>query len=338
MGDRSTIEWTDATWNPITGCTLVSDGCRNCYAARLAATRLKNHPSRKGLARINGSGVAKFTGEVRLNEGWLDQPLRWRRPRRIFVCAHGDLFHESVPDAWIDQVFAVMAHAPQHVFQVLTKRPLRALFYLSNPTTLGRIWACLANPHPLFRHGNPDLSRWPLRNLWLGTSVEDQATADERVPLLLDAAAVVRFVSYEPALGPVDFRNIEPAERYERDALTGFDFDQGGVRQRIDWVIAGGESGPGARPAHPDWFRKVRDDCAAAGVPFLLKQWGAFLHEDQRDADGRDLHDAWRGGGDDGDRGWHHWDDGSASLRIGKKAAGRLLDGQAHDAFPEVRP
>ena len=109
MADNSSIEWTDATWNPVTGCTLVSDGCTNCYAAQLAATRLKHHPSRKGLARLNAAGVAKFTGEVRFNEPWLDQPLRWRRPRRIFVCAHGDLFHESVPDEWIDRVFAVMA-------------------------------------------------------------------------------------------------------------------------------------------------------------------------------------------------------------------------------------
>lgn len=136
MADKTSIEWTrgpdgspGATWNPITGCTLVSEGCRHCYAAQLAATRLKNHWSRAGLARLNAAGEAKFTGEVRFNADWLDQPLRWRRPRRIFVCAHGDLFHEGVPDEWIDRVFAVMALAPQHTFQVLTKRPERARAY-----------------------------------------------------------------------------------------------------------------------------------------------------------------------------------------------------------------
>ena len=114
MSDNTTIEWTDATWNPITGCTLVDDGCRHCDAARLAATRLKHHPSRQGLARLNAAGEAKFTGEVRFNPEWLDQPLRWKKPRRIFVCAHGDLFHENVPDDWIDQVFAIMALAPRN--------------------------------------------------------------------------------------------------------------------------------------------------------------------------------------------------------------------------------
>ncbi|TMV83805.1 DUF5131 family protein [Thioclava sp. BHET1] len=139
MADKTSIEWTDATWNPITGCTLVSKGCRNCYAATLAAGRLRNHPSRIGLARRNAEGEARFTGEVRFNGQWLDQPIRWRRPRRIFVCAHGDLFHEGVPDNWIDEVFAVMALAPHHTFQILTKRPARARAYLNSGASLMRV-------------------------------------------------------------------------------------------------------------------------------------------------------------------------------------------------------
>jgi protein gp37 len=129
MAAHSKIEWTDATWNPITGCTLVSKGCENCYAAELAASRLKNHPSRQGLARRNAVGIAKFTGTVRFNTEWLTQPLAWKTPRKVFVCAHGDLFHENVPDSWIDQVFAVMALCQQHIFQVLTKRPERMHAY-----------------------------------------------------------------------------------------------------------------------------------------------------------------------------------------------------------------
>lgn len=249
MAETSLIEWTDATWNPITGCTLVSEGCRHCYAARLAATRMKHHPSRAGLARLNAAGEAKFTGEVRLNEQWLDQPIRWRKPRRIFVCAHGDLFHEAVPDEWIDRVFAVMALAQQHTFQVLTKRPERARDYLTTRANLLRI-----------------SGEWPFAHIWLGTSVEDQATADARIPHLLAIPAAVRFLSAEPLLGPLDL--IRAMDR------AGFD-PVWSIRQcGLDWVIVGGESGRGARPMHPDWARGLRDQCRAAGVAFFLKQMG----------------------------------------------------------------
>lgn len=338
MADGTGIEWTDATWNIVTGCTLVSEGCRHCYAARLAATRLNSHPSRAGLARLNAAGEAKFTGEVRFNEQWLDQPLRWKRPRRIFVCAHGDLFHENVPDEWIVKVFAVMARAAHHTFQVLTKRPERARAFLCNGSRIEEVgW------HAEWTRGwTRGWHTWPLRNVWIGTSVEDQATANDRVPHLLAAPAAIRFVSYEPALGPIDFRNIVPADRYEIDALNGFDYDQGGVRNHLDWIISGGESGPGSRPAHPDWFRAVRDACAATGVAFLHKQNGAWQVVYDRDHDDPD----WRrcdgtarqtptgrwlnlAGG----HGFH----GDRVLRVipvGKKAAGRLLDGVEHNGFP----
>lgn len=331
MAETSTIEWTDATWNPVTGCTLVSEGCRHCYAAQLAATRLKNHPSREGLARLNAQGEAKFTGEVRLNEQWLDEPLRWKRPRRIFVCAHGDLFHESVPDEWIDRVFAVMALAPQHTFQVLTKRPERMQDYMVAllsefgpmvgwsvrfSDAARKAGALLGDLEPL------RATTWPLPNVWLGTSVEDQATADDRILHLLHTPAAIRFVSAEPLLGPVDMTHITPPfYAASANALTGKWRWEGGPTRtetpRLDWVIVGGESGRNARPMHPDWARSLRDQCVDAGVPFFFKQWGAFLPAGQSLADGT----TWVG-------------DPGFALRGTKRLTGRSLDGQTWDQMP----
>src|SRR5690606_34453266 len=182
MAEQSSIEWTDATWNPITGCSVVSPGCTNCYAMKLAGTRLQRHPSRAGLTIATKAGPV-WNGKVRLNEAWLDQPLKWKRPRMIFVCAHGDLFHEDVPDEWIDRVFAVMALAPQHTFQVLTKRAERMRRYMEphdqrRADSLGRKVLDLGYREPL------ELLHWPLPNVWLGVSAEDQTRADERIPHL----------------------------------------------------------------------------------------------------------------------------------------------------------
>lgn len=344
MAEHSTIEWTDATWNPITGCTLVSEGCRHCYAAGLAATRLKHHPSRADLARINAAGEAKFTGEVRFNEQWIDQPLRWRRPRMIFVCAHGDLFHESVPDEWIDRVFAVMALAQHHTFQVLTKRPERARKYLTEMEAhyMGQRhgymdrWADPAvamTKSPCAASLVEDCG-WPIPNVWLGTSIEDQATADARIPHLLAAPAAVRFLSAEPLLGPVDLAHIGPREPGEwiTDALHGTrwpDGDEGGAitshTGRLDWVIVGGESGVNARPMHPDWARSLRDQCQAAGVAFFFKQWGAWgpppevFPSEQQESD--EIEGKWDG----------------VSYLWGKKRAGRVLDGRTWDEMPGWR-
>jgi protein gp37 len=299
MAENSKIEWTDATWNPITGCTMVSAGCTNCYAMGLAAGRLRHHPSRAGLTRITG-GRPVWTGEVRLNEDWLAKPLRWRRPRRIFVCAHGDLFHEAVPDDWIDRVFAVMALAPRHTFQVLTKRPERMRAYRAENRVTLIMAAAEAEIDRLGWDSWPASSRaWEAHidgfpNVWLGTSIEDQATADARIPHLLATPAAVRFVSAEPLLGPVDLRNVR---RYNPRGEPWIDALRGLVTRgqylarspgecsfatstqvippelpRLDWLIAGGESGPGARPMHPDWARSMRDQCQAAGVPFFMKQ------------------------------------------------------------------
>lgn len=270
MAATSLIEWTDATWNPITGCTLVSEGCRHCYAARLAATRLRHHPSRAGLARLNAAGAAKFTGEVRFNAQWLCQPEAWARPRRIFVCAHGDLFHEAVPDIWIDDVFRIMGGVRRHTFQVLTKRPERMRAYMTavDPQMWVDFWAEKA----AYREGHPQLGIvpaapvWPPANVWLGTSVEDQTTADVRVRDLIATPAVIRFVSAEPLLGPWDTRRS--LDRAGCDPVCG-------LRQAgIHWLIVGGESGPGARPMHPDWVRQLRDQCAGTSIPFFFKQWG----------------------------------------------------------------
>lgn len=347
MGEVSTIEWTDSTWNPITGCSLVSEGCRHCYAATLAATRLSSHPSRAGLARRNAAGEAKFTGEVRFNEQWLDQPLRWRRPRMIFVCAHGDLFHENVPDEWIDRVFAVMSLAPQHTFQVLTKRPERARAYLTDDGGFGR-WGFIEHHarhlakvpagKTLAIHGGSNLP-----NVWLGTSVENQSAADERIQHLLATPAAVRFVSAEPLLGPVDVAPwLHDSDCYLFGGVRGRDDVCTCSEPReapINWVIVGGESGPGARPMRPDWARSLRDQCATAGVAFFFKQWGAWLDEGQatarRRAPGPEMFDA--AGRPTGD-GWHFYDQadplGGAMIRIGKKAAGRLLDGVEHNGMP----
>lgn len=409
MAETSAIEWTDATWNPITGCTLVSEGCRHCYAAQLAATRLKNHPSRQGLARVNAAGEAKFTGEVRFNDQWIADPLRWKRPRRIFVCAHGDLFHEDVPDEWIDRVFAVMALAPQHTFQVLTKRTERMQKYVLGIDCDGaRRFAVadaaeqIANNFSIWDgHGyrlwdgyagkawdmrvtrvlqNPP---WPLPNVWLGTSIEDQATADSRIPDLLDTPAALRFVSAEPLLGPVDLTHIQdgvdddfsdcgghPDPHYpidsvgwgRTDALTGYYWSTtqtpDGVVDRaneqvviyqptIDWVICGGESGPHARPMHPDWARSLRDQCSAAGVPFFFKQWGewvSILDREQNDPDWR-LDYSQRYADTQKTQRWLNLNGGSGfhgerfqvMARVGKKFSGNVLDGKIWNQMPTPR-
>ena len=271
MADKSSIEWTDATWNPVTGCTWASPGCDNCYAARSAATRLKNHPSRQGLT----GKLGRWNGQVRFNAEWLAQPLRWQRPRKIFVAAHGDLFHRSVPEQWIDQIFAVMALAPRHKFQILTKRPERMRAYLRDDLAAPRIhgviygWLLHGKPGPSgFRFSRRQrldcalradrwerLFRWPLPNAWIGVSAEDQRTANLRVQLLAETPAAVRWLSAEPLLGPVEIDDL---------------------LSELDWVVAGGESGPGARPMDPAWARSLRNQCICAEVPFFFKQWGGI--------------------------------------------------------------
>ena len=273
MSQSSNIEWTDTTWNCLVGCTRVSAGCDLCYAAQLAATRLKHRPEYQGLAVITASGRPAFTGTVRFLNERLNDPLHWRKPRRVFVNSMSDLFHDQVTDDQLDRIFAVMALTPRHIYQVLTKRPERMLEYFHD----GRAGAVAAETGsgpdgdrnwPFIRPD--DLGdRWPLPNVWLGVSVENQETAEERIPLLLQTPAAVRWISAEPLLGPIDLRTVvRRAGQYtEADRfLPG-----------LDWVVAGGESGPQARPCDVDWIRSIVQQCQEAGVPVFVKQLGAWV-------------------------------------------------------------
>lgn len=346
MGDKTGIEWTEMTWNPVSGCAKVSAGCKHCYAERDWG-RLQHLPAYAGRA---------FT-DVATHADRLDQPLRKKRPRRIFVNSMSDLFHQDVPDAFIDRVFAVMALAKQHTFQILTKRPDRMLAYLSNGARAELVGIDAEAISGLDRHTETLLQRWPLPlpNVWLGVSVEDQAAADERIPLLLKTPAAVRFVSAEPLLGPVRLSPTCDAGSRPHPKGGGVTCQQcGGSRMKggclgIDWLIVGGESGPKARPMHPEWARSLRDQCAAAGVPILFKQWGEWVPRSDcyhTFEDGKSCADIDPGATrwpciritEDGDNGRDLAHAGGGDhvymQRVGKKMAGRLLDGVLHDGYP----
>lgn len=504
MGDKSKIEWTDATWNVCTGCTKVSAGCAHCYAER-QFPRVYGNTDWPTYDRKR-----KFT-DVSMHHERLFQPLRWKRPRWIFVCSMGDLFHEDVPDEFIARVWQMMSVSAHHVFQVLTKRPERMLewvvrwhdglipepydvrdvvgypgyrvsstgvvYGIRSDTTQGlscdvgqqghcRVTmhregsprsgerelvhrlaltafvrppkkgeqACHRNGDPTDNrlsnlywgtqsdnwrdrvdHGNHrsyaklteqqvnemrvradegvsvqnlaalyNVSDTQIRNIlsgrqwsksehveriipprravaksvWLGTSVENQETANERIPLLLQTPAAVRFVSAEPLLGPVDFRlgigdtSVEminnvldgtcvPNQVYRQrpEDMPGMVFQGPGEGPRLlHWIIVGGESGPKARPMHPDWVRSIRDQCAAAGVPMMFKQWGEHvpvawpIREDGTRADIIEKCEGDYGG----EKVQAECFAGQWMARVGKKKAGRLLDGQIHDEYPET--
>lgn len=252
MSDHSKIQWCDATWNPTTGCTRVSEGCRHCYIETTPPFRIA------GRKFINGS-----TG-VQLHPDRLDQPLHWRKPRRIFVNSLSDLFHEDVPDQFIDKVFAVMGseEAGQHTFQVLTKRPERMLRYTQRFT----------------RHDIEFDKLFP--QVQLGVSIDDQRTADERIPLLLQTPAAVRFVSAEPLLGLVDlsrwFQFYDEGKSFARLNEPVAHVVPKGQDKALNLVIVGGESGPGARPCDLAWIRSIVEQCQAAGVKVFVKQWGSY--------------------------------------------------------------
>jgi protein gp37 len=257
MGENSAIEWTGDTWNVVTGCTKVSPACANCYIERTIPFRTR------GRKFIKGHIPLEF------HENRIAVPLKKREPTVYFVNSMSDLFHENIPDTFIDRVFAVMALSPQHTFQVLTKRPERMRAYMS--TTKGadgvicRVNAA-AREIPKGSWWRGAHTSWPWSNVWLGVSVENQHFADERIPLLLDTPAAVRFISAEPLLGPV---NLYQHLHVEQGGSNGDWRDR-----RLGWVIAGGESGPRVRQSDPVWFRSLRDQCVAAGVPFFFKQWG----------------------------------------------------------------
>ncbi len=381
MGDKSAIEWTDATWNPVVGCSIVSPGCTNCYAMAMAARIEKMQPQSHyaGTTRMVKAKPV-WTGKLALApDHILTAPLRWKRPRRIFVNSMGDLFHEDVPDAWIDRVFAIMALSPQHTFQCLTKRASRMRGYSTTPDVTHGIakavdavlvdldhqpeetWKPVPDfhSHEASRHGRirrdgsvlkeqvnerfdrasvtlwqdkvrhgfnggpAKLTReqaaeirmacragetqqsiadrhgvarslvsmikdrkvcaaafsWPLPNVWLGVSAEDQARANERIPDLRATPAAVRFVSAEPLLGRIEFTELYNGGKY-MNALTGENWLPGAGSigsqtfegAKLDWIIAGGESGPGARPMNPDWPEDIMRQCRDAGTAFFFKQ------------------------------------------------------------------
>lgn len=294
MADTA-IEWATKVWNPTTGCDRVTPGCDHCYALTMAK-RLKGMGSTKyqtdGDPRTSGPGFG-----LAIHEDTLGIPLGWRKPQRIFVNSMSDLFHADVPDEFIARVWAVMASAPRHTFQVLTKRHGRMRSLLSSEEF--RLAVQRRIPHA---GASPYVAAywktWPLPNVWLGVSVEDQKRADLRVPALLDTPAAVRWLSCEPLLGPVDVIN-----GLGDGWLTG-----------IDWIVAGGESGPGSRPMHPDWARSLRDQCQVAGVPFLFKQWGSH----RPSAVGSIVRGGVR----------------FPMVPASKRAAGRVLDGRTWDEYP----
>jgi protein gp37 len=303
----SSIEWTEATWNPVRGCAIVSPGCTNCYAMKQAHRFSGDGRAYAGLTKLTKGGPV-WTGKAREVPELIGQPAQWRAPRRIFVNSMSDLFHEDVSDDFIARVFATMADCPRHTFQILTKRPQRM--------------------RQLLLHDLPyEGPEWPLKNVWLGVSTEDQVRADERIPLLLETPAAVRWISAEPLLGPVLLDDgvhswLTCRQRCTADTEAPCDsfVDLKHCYRGIDWVVAGGESGPGARPMHPDWARSLRDQCAAAGVPFFFKQWGNWAP--CLDSGGHVASDQ------------EKLLDGTWLLKVGKKSAGRELDGRTHDEYP----
>lgn len=315
MSDNTKIEWSDATWNPVTGCTEVSPGCDHCYA-KTFAERWRGTP---GHHFENGF-------DVTLRPERLDQPLRWKKPRRIFVNSMSDVFHEAVPNEFIARVFAIMAVTPHHTYQVLTKRHGRMRSLLSNDE-----FRLLTKEkhHEMQLSGAVSYSPlviniWPLPNVWLGVSVEDQKRADIRIIPLLQTPAAVRFLSCEPLLGPIDLDWVDGVSTLSPDWTGSPGAGTGAPHPLIDWVIVGGESGPGARPMHRDWARSLRDQCTRAGVPFLFKQWGEWAPHDVARPTYSQL--ILHGAQFDGTN--------NAMSRVGKKAAGRVLDGRTWDEFP----
>jgi len=362
----SKIEWTDESWNPIrarnkeTGgvghfCVKVSAGCQGCYAEAMQK-RLFNNP-------VRYAAQDRDRVEIFLDEKALLKPLAWKQPRVVFPCSMTDLFGEWVSDAELDRVFAVMALTPRHTYKILTKRPERMREFVTHwPDGAARFHhvayaadRLLRGPNPGSYSFNDDIGKragaavslWPLPNVQLGVSVEDQESAAARIPELLATPAAARIVSYEPALGPVDFDCVPRPSSWPvptDDPADGID-PLRYVGCHLDQIIAGGESGPGAAPAHPDWFRRTRDDCVDAGVAFFFKQWGEWApvpvednmpgrpqmvragdvmidREGNQEVIGKDLTSTWESFA-------------TPMRRVGKKAAGRLLDGREWNEQPQ---
>ena len=326
---NSPIEWTGSTWNPTLGCSKKSPGCKNCYAIRVAH-RLQANPDPKIAKAFEGltviqNGAPNWTGRINFVPDRLSAPLRKRKPTTYFVNSLSDLF--DLTDEQIYHVFSVMHQCPQHTFQILTKEAQRMHELCSS-------WIAR------FDGNLPIGTAWPLPNVWLGVSVENQQYANERIPLLLQTPAAVRFISAEPLLGPIDLDSEHASGLHALGCGgSGDEHCHNSGCRGINWVIAGGESGPGARPAHPDWFRGLRDQCQSAGVPFFFKQWGEFqlgstefggpkdyiVLNDGRFCRELDL-EQFQQLNQDARNNWPQMQP-NAMGKVGKKAAGSLLDG-----------
>jgi protein gp37 len=370
----------------MTGCTIISQGCKNCYAMRFAHRFAGEGQRWEGLTVLTNQGP-RWSGKIKLEEKQLLKPLSWKKPRMVFVNSMSDLFHEDVPTEYIDKIIVVMALTPQHTYQVLTKRPLRMREYMSatcadgimRPGYVQRVRvACEAigiDMTPSTNQFHLVLGRLTLalHNLWLGVSVEDQKTADERIPILIDTPAAIRWLSVEPLLGPVNLNLarcgnchqwITPTSTNSGKDLgcptcntivtmcsssgrPGPIFD----KRDIDWVVVGGESGHGARPMHPGWVRSIRDQCDAADIAFFFKQWGAYrpmllddeqytsspllVSIDERKTVGSGCYQMphqLRSMIEDPRYGWQY-----PMLKVGKKAAGREIDGRTWNQIPGRR-
>ncbi|MBP8275410.1 MAG: phage Gp37/Gp68 family protein [Propionivibrio sp.] len=356
MSIGSRVEWTrtyledgtyiqGATWSPVTGCTKKSSGCKNCYAEHEVETRWSKNPRSVFFGRA-------FT-DIRCHPEQLGQILRWKKGRRIFVCPRADLFHDDVPFEFIAAVFGAMAIASQHTFLITTKRPERMLSFFEwldheasrVPTSSGAASLCILQllktgvdlPRSAGSAKSADIA-WPLRNVQLGVSVEDQPAADERIPLLLKTPAVIRWLSLEPLLGSVDLELLDC---------------MGGPYRAIDWVVVGGESGENARPMHPEWAREIQEQCHYAKVPFFFKQWGTWLPISEMPDAGESLYEpapardphaarhcrvATRAIAYDGGDHWRQTGlvPSFLTFKVGKRAAGHLLDGKVYREFPGV--
>jgi len=320
------ISWTEETWNPLRGCSRISKGCMNCYAEGIAHRFGGEGQPYEGLIASTG----QWNGTVKFVPAKLVEPIRWKRPRLIFVNSMSDLFHESVPDHEIDQIFGVMwaCLGLDHTFQILTKRAKRMNNYFK--TDRRDSWARWAvhyggGTDPDAIYDQVAYADEPHPRIWLGVSAEDQATADERIPYLLGTPAAVRWLSAEPLIGPLDIYGGDPDPRldghsssntYIGDWWEPTDNLNGPSRHGLDWVVVGGESGAGARPMSERWALSLRDQCAAADVPFHFKQWGEFAPNWLTDDEGNRIAGS-------------EWAD-----RMGKKIAGRELDGREWNEYP----
>lgn len=246
MSDTN-IPWATKTWNPVTGCSKISAGCQNCYAERMAKTRLRG--------RFGYPADEPF--RVTLHPERLKEPLGWEKPQKIFVCSMGDLFHSLVMVKWVDQIIEVIRKCPQHTFMILTKRPKNFMSYL-------------------------EVFNLP-KNIWLGVTIENNGEAGRRIEQLLEIPSSVRYVSIEPMLSSIDLSSIEQSKHYNVNAIIGckkcLTLSEVADKQlnKLDWVICGGENGHNARPMNPEWVRSLRDQCQDAGVPFFFKSWGEYM-------------------------------------------------------------